>query len=203
MLFIGAVTAALLTSPGLARCVALATDRHPDPRLVAAVSVASALLIAWRAEGLLYGCALGVVAAVGIPAGWIDVYQRRLPDLLILPAYPLTAALLLASGDADAMLRAAACAAAGMALYGVGCVAGHVGFGDVKLAGLLGLVLGWMSWQSALAAAVAAALIGGVQAVAVLLMRRIDLPFGPAMLLGTAAALAVTNMDIIHLALIS
>jgi len=191
-LYIGAATAALLASPGLGRCVALATDRHPDPRHIKAVSLAVALLIAWRAEDLLHGVALGVVAAVGITAGWIDAYDRRLPDVLILPAYPLAGALLLATGDADAMLRAAACAAAALALYAIGCAAGQVGWGDVKLAGLLGLVLGWDAWQTAVIALAASAAIGGGQAAAVMLKGRKDFPYGPAMLTGAAAAIAMT-----------
>jgi leader peptidase (prepilin peptidase)/N-methyltransferase len=190
MVFVGAVAAALLAVPGLIRGVALATARRPDPRLLVPVCVGAALLIAWRAGGLLHGFALGLVALAGIAAGWIDAYERRLPDVLVLPMYPAVGALLLATGDSTSMLRAVLCAAAGMALYGIGCAAGQVGFGDVKLAGLLGLALGWVSWQSALAAAVAAALIGGGQAVAVLLLRRNEFPFGPAMLLGAAAALA-------------
>lgn len=191
-LYIGAATAALLAGPGLGRCVALATDRHPDPRLIKGVCLLVALLIAWRAEGLLHGVALGTVAAAGIAAGWIDVYQRRLPDLLILPAYPLAAALLIATGDADTMLRAAACAAAAMALYGIACATGQVGFGDVKLAGLLGLVSGWAAWETALLALAATVLVGGGQAAVVLAMGRRDFPYGPAILTGTAAAITMT-----------
>lgn len=191
-LYIGAATAALFAGPGLGRCVALATDRHPDPRMIKGVCLLVALLIAWRAEGLLHGVALGTVAAAGIAAGWIDVYQRRLPDLLILPAYPLAAVLLIATGDADTMLRAAACAAAAMALYGIACATGQVGFGDVKLAGLLGLVSGWAAWETALLALAATVLVGGGQAAVVLAMGRRDFPYGPAILTGTAAAIALT-----------
>ncbi|WP_205325664.1 A24 family peptidase [Glycomyces sp. YM15] len=189
-LYIGAATAALLAGPGLGRCVALATDRHPDPRLVKSVSLAVALLIAWRADGLLHGCALGTVAAVGIAAGWIDVYQRRLPDVLILPAYPLAGALLIATGEPDTQLRAVACAAIAMALYGIGCATGQIGFGDVKLAGLLGLVTGWAAWEAAALALAATILVGGGQALAVMSMGRKDFPYGPAMLAGAAAAVA-------------
>jgi leader peptidase (prepilin peptidase)/N-methyltransferase len=194
MIYIGAATAALLIGPGLRRCVALATDRHPDPRLDTAVALATALLIAWRATGLLHGSALAVVAAAGIAAAWIDAYERRLPDALILPAYPLAGALLLATGDPEAMLRAAAGAAAGMALYGIACAAGQVGFGDVKLAGLLGLVLCWTGWPTALVALAATAVIGGGQAAVVIALGRKEFPYGPAMLIGAAAAIALTPL---------
>jgi leader peptidase (prepilin peptidase)/N-methyltransferase len=191
MIYIGAATAALLIGPGLRRCVALATDRHPDPRLDTAVALAAALLIAWRAEDLLHGIALGVVAAVGIAAGWIDAYDRRLPDALVLPAYPAVGVFVVATGDADTMMRCAACAAASAAVYGIGCAAGQLGLGDVKLAGLLGLVLGWAAWETAAVAVAAAVVIGGVQAAVMLALRRKEFPFGPAMLLGAAAAVAV------------
>ncbi|GAA2137326.1 prepilin peptidase [Glycomyces algeriensis] len=193
-LYIGAATAALLAGPGLGRCVALATDRHPDPRLIKIASLTAALLIAWRADGLLHGFALGTVAAVGIAAGWIDVYQRRLPDVLILPAYPLAGALLIATGDPDTLLRAAACAAIALALYGIGAATGQVGFGDVKLAGLLGLVTGWAAWEAAALALVATVVAGGVQAAAVVAMGRRDFPYGPAMLAGTAAGVAMAPL---------
>lgn len=195
MLIVGAAVA-LLTSPHLSRCVVLATDRRPDPRLMAAAASASALLIVWRAEDALHGAALSLVAAVGIVAGWIDVYERRLPDVLVLPAYPAVAALLLADADAETMLRAAACAAALAGLYLAGHLFGQVGFGDVKLAGLLGLVLGWASWRTVALAAAATLVIGGVQAAVVLALRRSEFPFGPAMLFGASAALVITNMGI-------
>lgn len=199
MLFAGAAAAALLATPALGRCVALATARHPDARLLAAVALASALLVVQCAEGLLHGVSLALIAVAGIVAGWTDAYESRLPDVLVLPAYPATGLLLLATLDADAMLRSAACAVAGTALYLLGHVLGQVGFGDVKLAGLLGLVLGWASWHTALIAFFATILIGGAQAIVVLLSRRGEFPFGPAMLLGAATGFVITNMGIIHL----
>jgi leader peptidase (prepilin peptidase)/N-methyltransferase len=76
-------------------------------------------------------------------------------------------------------------------VYGIGCAAGQLGLGDVKLAGLLGLVLGWAAWETAAVAVAAAVVIGGVQAAVMLALRRKEFPFGPAMLLGAAAAVAV------------
>ncbi|WP_100444902.1 prepilin peptidase [Glycomyces xiaoerkulensis] len=187
-----AAAAALLAVPGLRWCIGLAAARGADPRLLAAASLASALLIVWRAAGPLHLAALGLAAGCGIVAAWVDAYRRRLPDAMVLPVYPAAAALLLATGDPAAMLRAAACAAAGFALYLTGHALGQVGFGDVKLAGLLGLVLGWSSWPTAVVALVAAAVVGAVQAAVVLALRRREFPFGPAMFLGAAAALAVT-----------
>jgi leader peptidase (prepilin peptidase) / N-methyltransferase len=192
MLIVGAVAAALLVSPALSRCIALAAARRPDPRRLAAVAVAAALIVTCTATGALHAAALAAVAATGIVAVWIDAYRQRLPDLMVLPAYPVVGALLIATADPDTMLRAAACAAATALLYLAGFALGQLGFGDVKLGGLLGLVLGWAAWEAALIASVVAVLVSGLQAAAVLTGSERRLPLGPAMLLGAAGALALS-----------
>ncbi|MEU5874344.1 A24 family peptidase [Glycomyces sp. NPDC047369] len=191
MLYAGAVVVAVLAVPGLRRAVSVATDRRPATWLVAVVSIAAALLIAWRGTGPPHLLALSLVAVAGIAAGWIDAYERRLPDVLILPLFPAVAALLVAAGDGDRLLRAAAVGAAAMTLFGIACAAGQVGFGDVKLAGLLGMVLAWDDWSTAAVALVATTFIGGGQAAVAIALGRKDFPYGPAILLGAVAALAL------------
>ncbi|GAA1681887.1 hypothetical protein GCM10009830_31270 [Glycomyces endophyticus] len=192
VLFVGAVAAGVAVVPGLRRAVAVATARRPSVWLVLPVSVGAALLIVWRATGVLHGTALALVAAAGIAAGWIDAYERRLPDVLILPLYPVVGALVVAAGDPDRTLRAALLAAAAIGLFGLGCAAGQMGFGDVKLAGLLALVLAWSDWRTAAVALVATVVVGGGQAAAVIALGRKDFPYGPAILVGAAAALALS-----------
>jgi leader peptidase (prepilin peptidase)/N-methyltransferase len=67
-----------------------------------------------------------------------------------------------------------------------------MGLGDVKLAGLLGLYLGWLGWSSMLVGAFAGFLIGGVIGVLLMATRRAGrksrIPFGPAMLAGAFLA---------------
>ncbi len=62
--------------------------------------------------------------------------------------------------------------------------------GDVKLAALLGLYLGWLGWTAVLLGALAGFVVQAVAALVLLAARRItlrgDLPFGPAMLIGAA-----------------
>jgi leader peptidase (prepilin peptidase)/N-methyltransferase len=190
VLFVGAAAAAAMVAPGIRRAVVVATARRPSPWAVALVSVAVALLIVWRAAGLLHGLVLAPVAASGIVAGWVDAYERRLPDVLILPLYPVVGALVIASDDSDRMIRSVALAVAAFALFGLGCAAGQMGFGDVKLAGLLALVLAWSDWRTAALALIATVAIGGGQAAVVIAMGRKDFPYGPAILAGAAAALA-------------
>ena len=65
--------------------------------------------------------------------------------------------------------------------------------GDVKLAALLGLYLGWLGWDVVLLGAAAGFVVQAVLALVLLAARRIrlegELPFGPAMLLGAALAI--------------
>jgi leader peptidase (prepilin peptidase)/N-methyltransferase len=133
-------------------------------------------------------------AAAGLLLALIDPRTQLLPNRVLLPATAGTAALLLAAaagtGDWSALLRAVE---AGAASFAVGLVMAllapaGLGMGDVKLAALLGLVLGWLAWPLVLDGF----LLGFVlQAVAGLLLlaarragRRTELPFGPALLAG-------------------
>jgi leader peptidase (prepilin peptidase)/N-methyltransferase len=63
----------------------------------------------------------------------------------------------------------------------------------VKLAGLIGAILGWLSYSALLVGAFAAFLLGGMVGIAVIASRRgtgkTPLPFGPFMLAGVALAL--------------
>jgi leader peptidase (prepilin peptidase)/N-methyltransferase len=70
---------------------------------------------------------------------------------------------------------------------------GGMGFGDVKLAGLLGLYLGWLGWSSVLVGTFTGFLTGGLAGAVLLATRRADrrtaIPFGPAMLAGALFAI--------------
>jgi leader peptidase (prepilin peptidase)/N-methyltransferase len=126
-----------------------------------------------------------LVLVVGIPLCAIDVGVHRLPDLIVLPAI-LSAALQAASW------RALAGGAVLVTLYAVLAVlpGSGLGFGDVKLAGLLGIALARLGWVALLWGTVLAFVLGGVVAVALLVTKKAHrdthLPFGPAMLAGAA-----------------
>ena len=76
-------------------------------------------------------------------------------------------------------------------------VAGALGFGDVKLAGVLGLVLGWIGWQAVIAGALLGFLYGGVFSIVLLLSRKATsktkIAFGPFMMLGALTAVFFGN----------
>ncbi|MCU1404731.1 MAG: peptidase domain protein, partial [Glaciihabitans sp.] len=67
-------------------------------------------------------------------------------------------------------------------------------FGDVKLAGIVGLALGWVGWGALLVGAFAAFLVGAVLGLLLIAFRRggrkTAIPFGPFMLLGAAIGVA-------------
>jgi leader peptidase (prepilin peptidase)/N-methyltransferase len=63
-----------------------------------------------------------------------------------------------------------------------------MGFGDVKLAGVLGLFLGYLGWGQLVVGAFGAFLLGGAFSLGLLALRRVNrksgIPFGPWMLAG-------------------
>ena len=143
---------------------------------------------------LLVTIALLYFASISIALAAVDLDTHRLPDAIVLPAYPVlgvlltTAAILL--GDLESAARAAA--GAGILFAGYFALAlispRGMGMGDVKLAGVIGLVLGWFGWPALVVGALAAFLLGGMVGVALIVAQRASrntgIPFGPWMLGG-------------------
>ena len=135
------------------------------------------------------------LVAVGLALALIDLDVQRLPDALTLPSYPVALVLLggaaVFDGTADALVRAVVGGAAMFTFYfAVWFVAPRgMGYGDVKLSGLLGIYLGWISYGALAAGFFLAFLLGGVVSVGLVLFRdagrKTKVPFGPFMLLGT------------------
>ncbi|MCO1575871.1 prepilin peptidase [Crossiella sp. SN42] len=169
----------------------------------AAVGMCSTLVfaaLAWRFDAHPVLVAFSCFTAVGVVLAATDLTQRRLPNCLILPSYPaLVIALGLAAAsmrDYQSLLRAVLVSVAAVGLHLVLYLGlpGQLGGGDVKLAGLCGLTVGWVSW----AAAGTALLLSYVSAAAALLVlnalacrrgrhRRGDLPLGPFLICSTLA----------------
>ncbi|MCF6744885.1 prepilin peptidase [Blastococcus sp. KM273128] len=139
-----------------------------------------------------------VVTGAGVLLALVDLRHRLLPDRVTGPAVAATAALLTvaaaAGGAWDQLLRAGLAAAVlfgGYLVMALISPAG-LGMGDVKLAALIGLPLGWLGWDAVLLGAVAGFVVQAAVALALLAARRVgrrsELPFGPAMLAGAALA---------------
>jgi len=133
-------------------------------------------------------------AAISVALAGIDIDTHRLPNVIVYPAYIVVGVLLTVAsvvyGDYSQLLRAAIGGAVLFAAYLVMALLypGGMGFGDVKLAGVIGLLLGFLGWGTLVVGAFSAFLIGGVFAVALLLARKANrksgIPFGPWMLAG-------------------
>jgi leader peptidase (prepilin peptidase)/N-methyltransferase len=167
------------------------------------------LLAAWRfedtswAETLAFCALFGVLAALSA----IDIEHYRLPDLIVLPSLvasvPLIAVVSVVDDSADRIRYALV----GAALYFGFLFVAHLisprgmGFGDVKLAALMGLYVGWLgtTYVDALALVLWAMLVGfavgTVFGVVLLAARRRNrpFPFGPFLALGTVVAILVST----------
>jgi leader peptidase (prepilin peptidase)/N-methyltransferase len=134
------------------------------------------------------------LAAVSVALALIDLDTHRLPNKIVLPAYIVGGALLgaaaLVAGEYPRLIGAGVGLAAMWLAYFLMAVLypGGMGFGDVKLAGVLGLFLGWLGWGPLIVGSFSAFLIGGLFAVVLLATRRVTrkggIPFGPWMLVG-------------------
>jgi leader peptidase (prepilin peptidase)/N-methyltransferase len=132
-------------------------DVHPTRSRELVVALGSAVLFATVTAR--FGASVELppylyLATVGVTLTLIDFDLRRLPDSVILPSYIVTVVLLMPAGAASGDLYAAARALAGMValigLYFALALAypNGLGLGDVKLAGLVGLYVAWLSWDA-------------------------------------------------------
>ncbi|GAA3384549.1 prepilin peptidase [Cryptosporangium minutisporangium] len=152
------------------------------------VAITARFGVTWALPAYLY------LAAIAVPLTLIDLDVQRLPNRIVLPSYGVGAALLLTAAALSSDWAAATRAITAMTvLYGAYWLMalaypGGMGFGDVKLAGLLGLYLGWLGWSSVWVGTFTAFLLGGTVGVILLATRRATgktpIPFGPSMLAG-------------------
>ena len=129
----------------------------------------------------------------------IDFDCRRLPNVIVYPSYVVLAVLLTAAAamtsNWDALLRVGIGGAALFGFYLAIALAypAGMGFGDVKLSGILGALLAYLSWSALVVGAFAAFLLGAVIGVGVMFAgrggRKTALPFGPFMIAGVITAI--------------
>jgi leader peptidase (prepilin peptidase)/N-methyltransferase len=166
------------------------------------VELAGAALFAGVAARLGYNWDLPaflVVLASLLALSWIDIEHLLLPKRIVYPTLLTVAALLvlaaLATGQWHRLLIAALCGAACFAVFFVlnALSPRLLGFGDVRLAPLLGLALGWLGVRYVLLGFFAANLIGAVIGLALIATKRMSrdqqIPYGVFLALGTALAI--------------
>lgn len=168
-----AVTGWVATRPGA-----------PDWPLGALPATSPAGMLAWTAMAYL--------AVVTIVLALIDIDVRRLPTAIVVPSWwvggiTLGGAALLA-GNRDAAVRMLV---GGLALWGLYRLLHLVypagmGYGDVRLAGLIGGYLAWLGWAPLLVGAFGGFLLGAVGGALVMLAvgggRKTTIPYGPYLL---------------------
>jgi leader peptidase (prepilin peptidase)/N-methyltransferase len=160
--------------------------------------------------GGLLGWALGnspalvawlILAVVGAVLGYIDTRTRYLPSVIIWPSYLVVGLALVVgsavSGEWGSLRRAAI---AGVIGFGVFYLLWYVfprgvGFGDVRLSGLLSMALGWLGWGELVTGLYGGFFLGAVIGIVLTLVkvfkRRQLFPFGPFMLVGALIGVLV------------
>lgn len=212
MSLVGAVVAAVLCGalgtfvPRLIATTPEPPEPAEDKELYAAIAATARL--SWLAPaicaliGALIGGAVGLdwsllflvpLVPVGVALALIDWRTRLLPTRIIAPTYlvliPLVVVAGLVSGEPRALVRAAI----GWALMGGVYVLlwvihpAGMGYGDVRLSGILGIVLGYLGWGQLALGGWTAFLLGGLGGLVLVALKVIDRrhnPFGPWMLIG-------------------
>lgn len=165
-------------------------------------------------EALTAGLFVAVPLVVGavwvVPAYWwfagvtlvlalTDLDHKRIPNRILYPGLAVGLVLLAAGtaidGSLDALWRGLGGGAGyfGLLLIVALLARGGFGFGDVKLAALLGLFTAHRSWDALGVAIFGGFLVGGLVGVALLIARRVGrketIPFGPAMIVGAYVGL--------------
>jgi leader peptidase (prepilin peptidase) / N-methyltransferase len=140
------------------------------------------------------------LACAGVTLALIDFDVRRLPDSIVLPSYVVSVLLLMPAGAVDADWSRAerglvAMTSLWVIYFALAIAYPHgLGFSDAKLAGLIGLNLGWLSWSAAVIGTFGGFVIGGIGSTALAATRRIHhdvIPFGSSMVAAGGLALFI------------
>jgi len=190
---------------------ALPRDDADEPVKELYADIAARPGLGWRSAvvGAVVGALLGwsqgaswalvlLVPAVPllIALSIIDLRTRLLPVRLIWPTYAVVVAGILlaavATGDGAAVMRAAISAVVCFVLYFVlwFIYPRGMGFGDVRLSGVLGMMLGYLGMGALVVGIYAGFLVFGLPGLVVAIARwdrkllKVAYPYGPAMIVG-------------------
>ena len=164
----------------------------------AAVGVVAGVA-AWRAGPFVAVLATACALVASVLIAVVDAMDYRIPNRIVFGGLGLSGALFFVQGLAGDS-RAIRALAGGAAFYGIMAIIHLItptkmGYGDVKLAGLLGLPLGWQGWLavpfSLVLASTAGLLIHGVLVMTGHRGWRDVLPFGVYLAIGATATVAL------------
>ena len=166
------------------------------------VELAGAALFAGVAARFGYNWALPaflVLLASLLALSWVDIELLLLPKKIVYPTLLLVGGLLLLAaaitGEWHRLLVAAICAVAWFLLFIAMNYASPkiLGFGDVRLAPVLGLALGWLGWRYVVLGFFSANLIGAILGIILIATKRMrrdqQIPYGIFLALGAALAI--------------
>jgi len=173
----------------------------------AGIVTAAALAAMWLRFGAAPELpAFCYLAVAGVPLGFIDARYQRLPDLLTLPSYPIglaalgIGAIFVAGGGRHFVHGLIGMAAVWLffvlqvLVYPAG-----MGWGDVKLSGIVGLYLGWFGAGAVIAGLLGGYLLAALTGIGLIATRRATrkshLPFGPFMLAGALTVIVIPALS--------
>jgi leader peptidase (prepilin peptidase)/N-methyltransferase len=173
------------------------TNAKVSTPIVVAVTSALYFLLAQQFAHDLTVLAYGVLVGAGMWLSLIDIDTHLLPRRIVYRTIAVAMPLLALSAFFDNTGSIA-----GMFIGGLGmwCILrvlevvsrGDLGGGDVGLGALLGLYLGWISYEAIFVGLIAAFFVGGLFAVALLVTRKANrnthFAFGPFLIVGTLIA---------------
>jgi leader peptidase (prepilin peptidase) / N-methyltransferase len=158
----------------------------------AALVVAAALRFDDVGQIIVFAPFVGLMPGLAL----IDLQHRIIPNRIVYPSLVVFPVLIVAGAlfgaDLDVLRAALGFLAYGGGLFILALISPRgMGMGDVKLAALIGLVLGSLGLAEVAVAAGVGILLGGVAAVVALVLgsdRKSALPFGPSLTVGAVVA---------------
>lgn len=133
----------------------------------------------------------------GVAAAAVDLHEHRIPNRILVPMIAALATVMLvtaiATGSWWPLGRAAAAGAGGFALFYLFAMFTGLGYGDVKLIGVLAAAAGYQSMQALGATLILGPLLAGLLGLVLLAVRRRDdpLPLGPSLLAGAGLGISL------------
>lgn len=133
----------------------------------------------------------------GVAAAAVDLHEHRIPNRILVPTIAAMATVMLVSAIATGSWwppgRAGLAGTGGFALFYLFAMFTGLGYGDVKLIGVLAAAAGYQSVQALGATLILGPLLAALLGLALLAVRRRDdpLPLGPALLAGAGLGIAL------------
>ena len=173
------------------------TDHSVSTAFVMAISAALYAALANRFTHDLTALTFGILVGAGMWLTLIDIDTHLLPRRIVYRTTALVMPLLIVCAFFDDAGSVLGMFVGAFALWMVmrvleALARGGLGGGDVALAGLLGLYLGWLSYEAVVVGLITAFMVGGVFALLLLITRRANrstrFAFGPFLIVGALVA---------------